>query len=153
MKNTIIAIVSLLILLVVSFYGYEFVFKKPLVEGPTKTQEDLFAPVMDVKTQRKDNVVTIVGEVELPTPCHTLEASISPSNSSAYGIMVKTIPPKEGVICAQVMTKRTFKASTPFAEGEQPTFKLFIDGTEYKMNAFEIPADANIDTYQLQMKG
>ncbi len=153
MKNTIIAIVSLLILLVVCFYGYEFVFKKPLVESPTQTQEDLFAPVMDVKMQNKDGVYTFVGEVELPTPCHSLTATISPSNSSVYGIMVETVSPKEGVVCAQVMTKRAFKASTPVAEGELPTFKLFIDGTEYKMNTFEIPMDANIDTYQLQMKG
>ncbi len=153
MKNTIIGIVSLLILLVVCFYGYEFVFKKPLVESPTETQEDLFAPVMDVKMQTKDGMYTFVGEVELPTPCHTIDASISPSNSSTYGIMVKTVSPKEGVMCAQVMTTRAFKASTPIVAGEQPTFKLFIDGTEYKMNAFEIPEDANIDTYKLQIKG
>ncbi len=153
MKNTIIAIVSLLILLVVCFYGYEFVFKKPLVESPTETQEDLFAPTMDVKMQRKDGVYTFVGEVELPTPCHTLDASISPGNSNVYGIMVQTVSPKEGVMCAQVMTKRTFKVSTPIVEGIEPTFKLFIDGTEFKMNAFEIPEDANIDTYQLQIKG
>lgn len=153
MKNTIIAIVSLLILLVVCFYGYEFVFKKPLVESPTDTQQDLFAPTMDVKMQRKDNVVTIVGELELPTPCHTLDASVSPSNTSTYGIMVKTISPKEGVVCAQVVTPRTFKVSTAVAAGEEPTFKLFVDGTEYKLNVFEIPADANIDTYQLQIKG
>jgi hypothetical protein len=154
MKNTIIAIVALLVLLTVSFYGYEFVFKKPLVEGPTEGQhDDLMRPTVDLKQQYKDSAMTFVGTLNLPTPCHTFTAEISPSNSDVYRIDIATIAPKEGVVCAQVVTSREFKVTTNVPSPDTAVFTLFIDGIEYSINAFEIPADINIDDYELQMKG
>jgi hypothetical protein len=156
MKNTIIAIISLLVLLTVCFYGYEFIFKKPLVESPTDTNEDLFTPTVDVKEQYKDGAYTFVGSVEVPSACHGLDASVSEdptggSNVSSYMIAVTTVPPQEGIVCAQVVTAKTFKVSVAAPEGS--LFKITVDGAEHVLNRFEIPADANIDTYQLELKG
>lgn len=155
MKNKIIAIITLLVILAACLYAYEFVFKKPLVESPTENgmQDDLFMPTVAVKEQSKDGVYTVVGELQLPTPCHTLETSVSPSNSSTYRIDVTTIAPKEGVMCAQVVTPREFRATTTVATGETPNFTLFVDGIEYRLDRFEVPEGMDIDDFQLELKG
>jgi hypothetical protein len=154
MKNTIIAIIALLVLLTVSFYGYEFVFKKPLVESPTANeQDDLLRPMMDVKQQYKNGTMTFVGNIDLPTPCHTFTADIAPSNSDNYRIDITTIAHKEGVVCAQVITPREFRVSTPVTSPDTALFTLFVNGIEHTINAFEIPSDANIDDYKLELKG
>ena len=157
MKNTIIAIISLLVLLTVCFYGYEFVFKKPLVESPTdQAAEDLFTPTLDVKEQYKDGTYTFVGTVQVPSTCHSLKTDVSEDATgggtvSSYTIAVTTVQPEEGVVCAQAVTERTFKVSVEAPEGS--IFKVTVDGKPYTLNRFEIPDDANIDTYQLELKG
>lgn len=155
MKNKIIAIVALLVLLAACLFAYEFVFKRPLVESPTNNQapEDLLAPQLDIKEQHVGDQLTVGGIVTLPTPCHTLNATISPSNSSAYAIQITTTPPEAGVMCAQVLTERPFKVTTTLPAGETADLKLFIDGVEYKLNRFEVPAGTNFDDYQIQTKG
>lgn len=152
MKNTIIAIVTLVVVLALCLFSYELIFKKPLVESPSSEEQvDLTGNTLNVKEQYQNGSFTIAGDVEVPTPCHTVSANVAPSNSNTYMINIITTPPKDGVACAQMVTTRQFKVT--FAAPQNAELKANINGAEYMLNRFEIPAGEDIDDYQLELKG
>lgn len=152
MKKTIITIISLLVVLLVFLYGYEFVFKKPIIESPTISKDtDLYVPTTELKEQYKDSVYTFVGNIQVPTPCHTIQSKVNVIADSTYQIEVITVPPVAGTICAEVITNKTYKVS--FEAGKNITVTSRINGIEYKTNRFVIPLDKNIDTFNLEIKG
>lgn len=152
MKKTIITIVSLIVLLAVVLYGYEFIFKKPVIESPTIDQTEEFPQeALEVKEQYKDSKFTFVGTIPVPTPCHTLTSKVNMVAPGAYQIELTTVPPKEGIMCAQVITDKTFKVV--FAAPEDALVTAIIDGVPYELNRFTIPDGENIDTFELMIKG
>lgn len=152
MKKTIIVIALLLITLGILVYGYEFMFKKPITESPT-ISENSESPMLtkEIKEQYKDSVYTFVGTEQLPTPCHTLKSKINLVSEGIYQIEVTTVAPPPETICAQVVTEKSYKVS--FKAGEKITVTALINGIEYKLNRFVIPLDKNIDTFDLKIKG
>jgi flagellar basal body-associated protein FliL len=152
MKNKIIAIVILVVLLVVSIYGYEMIFKKPLVESPT--QQDIVEvpmPTLDVKTQYQNGTHIVAGTIQTPTPCHTVVAQAEPMGTSTYAINISVAAPASDVMCAQVISDKKFKVS--FKAPQDIEMKAFINGEEYKINPFEVPAGQNIDLFDISIKG
>ncbi len=151
MKKTIITIVSLIVLLVVVLYGYEFIFKKPVIDPVADEAEMIPEQSLDVKVQYKDSRHTFVGTLSVPTPCHTLVSDVTMTAPGAYQIEVNTVAPVAGVMCAQVITDKDFKVS--FEAPEDAIVTAFIDGVEYSLNRFMIPEGENIDTFELMIKG
>lgn len=151
MKKTIIGIVSLLIILTALVYGYEFIFKKPIIESPTVEQEEVQKQKVEIKEQYKDSIYTFVGMLDLPTPCHMFSAKTNKISDTKYQIAITTINPKEDVVCAQVITPKPYKVS--FKAPENIEITILIDGAEYQTNRFVIPSEENIDTFKLEIKG
>lgn len=152
MKKTIITIISLLVVLLVVLYGYEFIFKKPIIESPTVSENtELYVPTTELKEQYKDSVYTFVGSIQVPTPCHTVQSKVNVIADNTYQIEVTTVPPSADTVCAQVITDKTYKVS--FGAGKNITVTARINGIEYKTNRFVIPLDQNIDTFNLEIKG
>lgn len=151
MKNTIITIIVLLVLLVVSLYGYEMIFKKPLIEAPRTNQEEPILPVLDIKEQYVDGVHTFAGTLSVPTPCHTILSDVVPFGEDAYQIQLSIIPPATEVACAQVISEKNYKVS--FAGSENAIVTAIINGVEYELNRYPVPEGENIDTYELFIKG
>ena len=152
MKKTIIGIVSLLIILIAVVYGYEFIFKKPVIESPTiEEQENFQDQKVEIKEQYKDSTYTFAGVLDLPTPCHSFTTKTNKVSDSKYQIVVTTVNPKEDVMCAQVVTPKPYKVSFEAPENIEVT--ILIDGIEYQTNRFVIPSGENIDTFKLEIKG
>lgn len=152
MKKTIITIISLLVVLSVLAYGYEFVFKKPIIESPTVEQTENKNPqIIEVKEQYKNQTYTFVGTVQVPTPCHTLVSKVNTLSSTSYQIEITTIQPVSDIVCAQVITDKTYKVS--FNAPEDITVTALIDGVMYDLNRFIVPQGQNIDTFKLEIKG
>lgn len=152
MKKTIITISSLLVVLIVIAYGYEFIFKKPVIESPTIEQTENKNPsIIEVKEQYKDSTYTFVGEVQVPTPCHTLATKVNTISAKEYQIEITTVPPAPGIMCAQVVTDKTYKVS--FKAPADIEVSALIDGKPYDLNRFIVPNDQNIDTFKLEIKG
>jgi len=152
MKNTIITIISLVVLLAVIAFGYELIFNKPIIEAPkTEQNEDAYLPAVEVKEQYKDGAYTFVGTVQVPSTCHTLASRANTIAEGKYQIEVVTVAPEAGVVCAQVVTDKSYKVS--FQGPEVIEVTALINGVSYDVNRFVVPADQNIDTFQLEIKG
>ena len=152
MKKTIITIISLLIVLSVLIYGYEFIFKKPIIESPTiEESTDDFLPTLEVKEQYKNSTYTFVGSIQVPTPCHSVASKVNKISDSEYQIELTTVSPAKDIVCAQVVTDKSFKVSFQAPVGVKVT--AILDGVPYQINRFVIPNDQNIDTFQLEVKG
>ena len=151
MKKTIIIIVSLLIVLSLLVYGYEFIFKKPIIESPTTEETDNVLPTLEVKEQYKNSTYTFMGDVQVPTPCHSLENKVNKISNTEYQIELKTIAPQKDIVCAQVVTDKSFKVS--FQAPADIKVTALLDGVPYQINRFIVPNDQNIDTFKLEIKG
>lgn len=152
MKKTILTIISLLIVLSVLIYGYEFIFKKPVIESPTiEEPADNFLSALELKEQYKNSTYTFVGSIQLPTPCHSLTNKVNKISETEYQIQLTTVPPQKDQVCAQVLTDKSFKVSFQAAANIKVT--VLLDGVVYQVNRFVIPNDQNIDTFQLEVKG
>ncbi len=150
--KTIITITSLLAGLLIIVYGYQFIFKKPILESPTINDEATFpAQKIELKEQYKGSTYTFVGTLELPTPCHTLEQSVNKISDTEYQIEINTIDPKKDIVCAQVITPKSYKVS--FEAGADIDVSIRINGVVYQTNRFIVPSDVNIDSYTLDIKG
>lgn len=151
MKKIIITVVALVIALFVIVYGYEFVFNKPIIESPTVDEYQAPAQKVEVKEQQKGSMYTFAGELDLPTPCHSLTTKVNKISDTTYQIEINTVAPAADVMCAQVITPKPYKVS--FEAGENITVTVLLDGVEYETNRFLIPDGANIDTFKLEIKG
>ncbi len=155
MKNKIITVVALIVLLAVVIYGYEMVFKKPLVESPTNV-EDMDTEMMrlDIKEQYDNGMYTFAGTIQTPTPCYEViaEASVAPTNSEIdqYEINIYVTPPPSDVVCADVISNKDYKVS--FEAPKDAEIKAFINGAEYELNRFEVPVGQDIDSFELFIK-
>ncbi len=151
MKNKIITIVALVVLLAVSIYGYEMVFKKPLVESPSQETEEVVMPTLDIKEQYDKGSYTYAGTIQVPTPCHTIGARAMSVGDNVYAINITVAAPATGVMCAQVITDKEYKVT--FAAPMDAMVKAYINGVEYKINPFVVPAGQNIDDFDISIKG
>jgi hypothetical protein len=151
MKKTIITIVALLVALIVIVYAYEFILKKPVIESPTIEETTFPAQKIELKEQHKDSSYTFAGMLDLPTPCHTFTTKTNKISNSKYQIQIDTIAPKKDIVCAQVITPKSYKVS--FEAPNDINVTVLINGTEYETNRFQIPNDQNIDSFILEVKG
>ena len=144
---------ALLVLLIVFVYGYEFIFNKPIIESPTIEAPSTKEKV-EIKEQYKDSTYTFGGTVDVPTPCHSLATKTNKVSETKYLIIVDTISPKQGVVCAQgaqVISQKSYKVSFEAPANIEVT--VIIDGVEYQTNRFLVPLNENIDLFQLEVKG
>lgn len=99
------------------------------------------------KYQYKDGQHIFVGNLKLPTPCHTYNAEVVQKDGAAE-IRVTT---EEGGVCVQQITERLFKVSF---EGEQgDNIFATLNGETVNLNIFEIPEDEDIDDIEIFIKG
>lgn len=104
---------------------------------------------INAKHQYKDGVHTYIGTFETPTPCHTYNAEVN-LGENGYVIDI-THEPSEDELCAQVLTERMFRVS--FEADEETDAIATINGELVNLNVFEVPADQNIDDFEIFTKG
>ena len=151
MKKTIIAIVSLLVVLLIVVYGYEFIFKKPIIEAPSNEEQQESTEVVEIKAQHKGSTYIFAGSIDVPTPCHSLQTQAVKLSNTEYQIQINTIAPKDGMICAQVISQKSYKVT--FDAPKDIVVTALINGVSYETNRFLIPSEENIDTFNLEIKG
>jgi hypothetical protein len=152
MQKTIIGVVSLLVALTILLYGYEFIFKKPVIEAPIAPQEEqAYKPALEVKEQYKNSVYTFAGSVSVPNPCYKITSKVNTLPDNAYQIEITSVPPASGVVCAQVITDKKYKVS--FTDPDEISLGILFDGITYGTDRFVIPLGENIDTFEIYTKG
>ncbi len=110
-------------------------------------QKDLKSDVITTKIsashQFKNGLHTYVGDIEAPTPCHSIfgEAVVKESYPEQVDIRIETKESEE--ICAQVITAKKFKVS--FSASPNPVVRAFVNGIPVLLEVTESPATVNLE--------
>lgn len=106
---------------------------------------------INVKHQYKDGTHVYVGQVELPTPCHSYNVSGIQREEDLVEIAIEISDPSTDDVCAQVIVQKTFRVS--FQGSEDIGVIASINGEIVNLNEFEVSPDKDIDDYQILIKG
>jgi hypothetical protein len=112
---------------------------------------DYYVSVVQVKHQFKNGQHTYVGSIDLPNACYRLDSDIQTiANTDSAKINLSTYTNNEEM-CAQVVTSRSFRLTL------DDTRKLVVtgmlNGKPMELNIFEVPADQDIDAFEINIKG
>ncbi len=141
-----IFIIALLVLAALCFLSLK-ANKNNLSEVEIPQDQEVFERTIDVKHQYKDGKHIFAGTLEVPTPCHFVEATINEGEVSELNLEVKD----SGEICAQVISQANF-----YVEHEGPENMLFVgrlNGEMVNLNQFHIDSDIDINDVDIFMKG
>jgi len=157
--NIVLAVVILLSVLVVSgiaFWSWRQgktatdIIQEPLPqpETPLKSPEK----IITAKHQFKDGTHTIVGEIDMPTPCHLLDWDVAVGESFPEQVMIgfKSVY-KSTDACAQVITPQRFKVT--FKASKDAVISATFDGKKIILNLIEALDGEDLDNFELFIKG
>lgn len=78
---------------------------------------------------------TYTGSLDLPTPCHTLSASLTANGTRHARISLKTEEPPAGTVCAQVIDTQAFTLS--LSSEQVPLIAVEVNGAEVPVSITE----------------
>jgi hypothetical protein len=103
---------------------------------------------LNAKYQYKDGMHIFIGDITLPTPCHSYNAQVDQRDIETE-IVVTTTESDE--VCAQVTTQKQFKVQF---EGQKDDLIIAsLNGEVVNLNIFEIPDDQDINEIEIDIKG
>ena len=122
-------------------------------ETPAQTKEVLVTPKTTVTAKHayQNGTHIIAGEVPLPTPCHTLEASGAASADKKNVVIALVSSIKTGETCPENITPARFKVSVKALAGAN--ISATLNGQEIILNLIEAGPDENLDNFELYIKG
>jgi hypothetical protein len=150
MKKILIIFGLIIVLVLVAFADKNIQENRPATTN--EEPEETLLETLVVKHQYKDGKHIFVGEVELPRPCLAYSASIvDTDNEKEKEILLSFSDPEGEPVCDESFRNAPYRVT--YIGPEDLTFKAFVGGQEYRLNAFEIPLDQNIDDFEIFMKG
>lgn len=145
-----------LIVATIAILAALFFFAKPLVSISPNTNQPAGVgnvtdpdtrPVIKVLHQYKTGAHVYVGELELPTPCHSIEAESVVLESYPEQVQV-ILSTKEGEgICAQVITPKKFKVA--FQASKEASVNVSLNGGAVRFEVGEAPPSLNLEAMPL----
>lgn len=141
--------VILAILLAVLIVGVIVIKSKSRQEVVNTNQEEqeMFEKTIDLKHQYKDGKHIFAGKLEVPTPCHQVNLSVTPGEVAELNFDVKD----SGEKCEQKVVDANFFVEFP-GEANQ-LFVGKLNGEPVNLNQFEVDADIDINSVDIFMKG
>ena len=155
-KNTALVVGAIVVVLIA--IGLYFSLTSENTDTPTDQTavdqlpgSDEYVQTINVKHQFKNGVHTFAGEIDLPTPCHTLAYNVvkDSTNTKAFNLVFSAtagISP-----CAQVITAKAFKLA--FEGPIDATFLATLNGGKLRLNIFEVKAGEDLDSFNIYIKG
>ena len=159
-QKSIVLIVILFILIVAGMFIFAYlkqgeVAEEPApstpeqVDGDTEEAPDPYADITRVSAKHYfiDGTHTLVGEINMPTPCDLLEAEATVMESMPEQIHISFSVINNADMCAQVITPQRFKVSAEASEAA--TFTAEFMGRPIELNLIpaapgEVPEDFEV---------
>lgn len=143
--------VGCIILLAAGIFGYTIYTHRTTTPSATSTPEmmppasNTAGEVITAQHQFKNGKHFIVGQLPVPSACHTLTAEpfFIGQGSSTVEIRFTTVAPDASTTCAQVVTPKQFQVT--FDGPPKPAMSALIDGRPAQFNFIEIPADQKLE--------
>lgn len=145
-------ILTIVVLLALGFGIYYLVSRSDVdnTANDPAAGSDYYVSVVQVKHQYADGTHTYVGSIDLPSACYSLESNSAMTGETAATINLTTTMSAEEV-CAQVVTTRDFRVQIDGPENL--TVSGMLNGRPVELNLFEVPADEDIDEFEINIKG
>ena len=150
-----IAIIALILILGGFYYSYktnkgnEETFNPD--EESTRGIDSGAVEVVDIRHQYKDGVHTYAGEINLATPCDSVEVTAVKDTTNLSNVTLQFTSTSTEEVCAQVITARRFKVS--FEGGEDVNVRGMLNGRELRLNVFEVPSGEDLESFEVDVKG
>lgn len=150
--------ISLAVLLLIIGGTYYFSSREKnseLVQTPDKDapgnvlSEDVFR--INAKHSFKNGKHIIAGEVEVPTPCHSLSVDTVIRESNPEQVTLVFSARSETDVCAQVISSRRFKVE--FNAGQNASINATFNGKEAVLNLIEAGQNENLEDFDIYLKG
>jgi len=163
-KKTIILFIVLFALLVLGMLIFGYLEKTKTAQNsipPVSTSTDT-APQEEpdpyANTTRitgthffSDGTHTIVGEVDLPTPCDLLEVNAEVQESAPEQVTLQFSVLNEAEMCAQVITIQRYRLDV--SADSEATFTATLNGRPVELNLVPGDPSEDPDDFELYIKG
>ena len=123
------------------------------VVEPTVIETDPYVDIetVDAKHYYIDGVHTLVGEVNMPTPCDLLRQEVSVAESFPEQIFIDFIAINNSDACAQVITPQRFKLSAPASS--EATFHAHFNDRDLNLNIIPAAEGETPEEFEVFIKG
>lgn len=157
-KKSIVLVIILFALIVVGMFVYANLKQAELAAEPTPNPVDT---VVDVPYPEVDRITathyfidgehTLVGEVNMPTPCDLLEAETLVMESYPEQVLVAFTVINSTDSCTQVITPQRFKIEA--VASEEASFSATFMGRSVELNLIPAAAGETPDDFEVFIKG
>lgn len=106
---------------------------------------------INAKHSFEDGRHIVAGEVEVPTPCHSLSVSSSIAESSPEQVTISFSTSTGDEMCAQVISSRRFKIE--FNASEQASIRANWNGVGAILNLIPALPGEDLDNFDIYIKG
>lgn len=159
-QKMIIVAIAVFVLAIVGMFTFAYLHKNDDIPADTTatatttdTATDAYSTItrVDAKHFYIDGVHTLVGEIDMPTPCDLLESSAIVAESFPEQIGVNFTVVNTADTCAQVVTPQRFKVSA--TASQDATFSATFMGRPIELNLVPAAAGETPDDFELFQKG
>ncbi|MBL7045537.1 MAG: hypothetical protein ISR99_00695 [Parcubacteria group bacterium] len=134
------AFMGILILIAVGiflYFSFENISSKEMTMGSESG--------LVVKHLFEGDVHTVVGTVDLPTPCHRLRTEVSVAESNPETVTIVLTPETEAELCAQAVTPQTFLASFQASVGA--SIYARVNGVNAPLEIIEVSKKEDLESF------
>lgn len=159
-QKSIILIIVVFILLVIGMFIFASLKKTeltdltPPTEVPVGESEDVpyaYIDRIDAKHFYLDGKHSIVGEIEMPTPCDLVDTSVSVAESMPEQVTIDFTVVNTAETCIQVITPYRFRVD--FDASAEAVIKARFMGREVILNLLPAGEDETPEDFELFIKG
>ncbi len=159
-QKSIILVVSLFVLIVAGMFIFaslkqsEITSKNlPVTPIETVVEENTYPGIarIDAKHYFIDGVHTLVGEVNMPTPCDLLEANATVMESYPEQVLIDFTVINNAEACAQVVTAQRFKVE--FSASNEAAIKAKFVGRDIILNLIPAAEGEKPEDFEVFIKG
>lgn len=158
-QKSIILIVTLFVIIIAGMFTYAYLKKaerQPEVIVAPEEQTETQTPYpnitrIDAKHYFIDGTHTLVGELNLPTPCDLLEVEATVMESFPEQVTVDFSVINNAEICAQVVTAQRFMVD--FEASEDPVIRAHFMGRDVELNLIPAAPGEVPEDFELFLKG
>lgn len=157
-QRSIILFVILFFGLVAGMFTFAYLKRSEQVQVVTVSDEPDVATItrpyvsrVDAKHYVIDGVHTLVGTIDMPTPCDLLESTATVAESFPEQIRINFSVINNAEMCAQVITPQRFKVSA--SASNAATLTATWEGIPIELNLIPAAPGESPDDFELFIKG
>lgn len=139
------------LVIVAIIYGFVGSFKSSNKDGAKNNPAQSSERAITVRHQYRNGKHTVIGDIDLPTPCYKLASGYTDSKTNPVSHNINLTTSTSGDFCAQVITTKPFKVT--FAGAKDDKITATLDGKALILNVIHASDSENLEETNPYSKG